>query len=198
MHQREEVLLQKLDEMPHTTLREAVAAADLARVEWLEELRAGRSVKIGEPRLSERDGWFVIQPGDDLLHWIGIKDRIIAECFAEGLALQAEEPLTHPAMLEIPIPAPAALEQWRKTVADFDKTNYEKSLEGAVDKLDRIIARAFKIPAEEVAFIKTEFQTDPMLRRVKPNLPFTDRRLVGLRKGLAASDRYDRAYKTRH
>ena len=59
------------------------------------------------------------------------------------------------------------------------------------------MAKAFKIPPDEVAFIKSEFQTDPMLRRVRPNLPFTDRRLVGLRQGLAASDRYEKAYKTR-
>ena len=60
-----------------------------------------------------------------------------------------------------------------------------------------IVAKAFKVPAEEVAFIKSEFQTDPMLRRVRPNLPFTGRRLIGLRKGLAASDRYEKAYRTR-
>jgi hypothetical protein len=41
-------------------------------------------------------------------------------------------------------------------------------------------------------------QNDPMLRRVRPNLPFAARRLVGLRKGLAESDRYNKAYKTRH
>ena len=70
-------------------------------------------------------------------------------------------------------------------------------MDGTLDKLDKMVANAFKLPAEEVAFIKSEFQTDPMLRRVRPNLPFTDRRLVGLRKGLAASDRYEKAYQTR-
>lgn len=101
-------------------------------------------------------------------------------------------------MVGIPIPTPATLKQWQQTVADFDKEIYEQSLDGALDKLDRIVAKAFKIPAHEVEFIKSEFQTDPMLRRVRPNLPFTDRRLVGLRKNLAASDRYQKAYKTRH
>ena len=90
------------------------------------------------------------------------------------------------------------MKPWQKTVADFDAKNYEQSLEGILDKLDQIVAKAFKLPADEVEFIKSEFQTDPMLRRVRPNLPFTDRRLVGLRKNLAASDRYEKAYKTRH
>jgi hypothetical protein len=100
-------------------------------------------------------------------------------------------------MVDIPIPTPDILKSWHQMVADFDQQNYEQSLEGILDKLDGIVAKAFKVPASEVAFIKSEFQTDPMLRRVRPNLPFTDRRLVGLRKNLAASDRYQKAYKTR-
>ena len=100
-------------------------------------------------------------------------------------------------MVDIPIPTPATLKQWQKTVTDFDAENYEKSLDGILDKLDKLVAKAFKLPASEVEFIKSEFQTDPMLRRVRPNLPFTDRRLRGLRKNLAASDRYKKAYKTR-
>jgi hypothetical protein len=89
------------------------------------------------------------------------------------------------------------LKQWQQTVADFDAKNYERSFAGILDKLDRIVAKAFKIPTGEVDFIKSEFQNDPMLRRVRPNLPFMDRHLIGLRKSLAASDRYQKAYKTR-
>jgi hypothetical protein len=146
----------------------------------------------------DRDGLFIVQPGDDLLHWIAINDETIARCFAEGLKLQTGESLSRHIMVGIPIPTPATLKAWQKTVAEFDAKNYEQSLDGTFDKLDKIVAKAFKIPVEEVAFIKSEFQSDPMLRRVRPNLPFTDRRLVGLRKGLAASDRYEKAYKTRH
>jgi hypothetical protein len=36
-----------------------------------------------------------------------------------------------------------------------------------------------------------------MLRRIRPNLPFARRHLVGLRQSLAASDRYEKACKTR-
>ena len=99
--------------------------------------------------------------------------------------------------MDIPIPTPETLKIWRQTVADFDRQNYGQSLEGILDKLDAIVAKAFQLPPAEVDFIKSEFETDPMLRRVRPNLPFTDRRLVGLRKNLAASDRYQKAYKTR-
>jgi len=197
LHQREDVLLGQLEAAAHTTLQEIVTDAAKARVDWSEEIEAGKSVKIGEPVLYERDGLFVIQPGDDLLHWIAVNDETIARCFLEGLKLQKEESLSFKVMLTIPIPAPATLRQWQQTVADFDAKNYEQSLGGILDKLDKIVAKAFKIPAAEVEFIKSEFQNDPMLRRVRPNLPFTDRRLVGLRKNLAASDRYQKAYKTR-
>jgi hypothetical protein len=44
-----------------------------------------------------------------------------------------------------------------------------------------------------------EHYTPPDIARyiVRPNLPFTDRRLVGQRKNLTASDRYQKAYRTR-
>ncbi|MGA2174933.1 MAG: N-6 DNA methylase [Verrucomicrobiota bacterium] len=198
LHQREDVLLEKLDVAAHTTLTEIVTDSAKAKVDWSEEVEAGKPVKIGDPIVYERDGLFVIQPGEDLLHWVAINDETIARCFAEGLKLRAEESLSRNVMVGIPIPTPATLKQWQQTVADFDRKNYERSLAGTLDKLDKIVAKAFKIPANEVEFIKTEFQADPMLRRVRPNLPFTDRRLVGLRKNLAASDRYQKAYKTRH
>ena len=198
LSQREEVLIAQLEAAAHTTLKEIVTDSAKAKVEWSEEIEAGKPVKIGGPVVYARDGLFVIQPADDLLNWIAINDETIARCFAEGLKLQTEKSIARNVMVGIPIPTPATLKQWQQTVADFDKEIYEQSLDGALDKLDRIVAKAFKIPAHEVEFIKSEFQTDPMLRRVRPNLPFTDRRLVGLRKNLAASDRYQKAYKTRH
>jgi len=197
LHQREQVLLEKLEAATHTTLKQIVTEAAQARVDWSEELGAGKPVKIGSPVIYERDGLFVIQPGEDLLHWIALNDETIARCFAEGLKLQTEELLSRNVQMDIPIPTPATLKQWQKTVAEFDAKNYEQSLDGILDKLDQLVAKAFKVPADEVGFIKSEFQTDPMLRRVRPNLPFTARRLVGLRQNLAASDRYEKAYQTR-
>ena len=67
-------------------------------------------MKIGSPIVYERDGLFVIQPGDDLLHWIAINDETIARCFAEGLKLQTGESLSRNVMVDIPIPTPATLE----------------------------------------------------------------------------------------
>ncbi len=197
LHQREEVLLEKLAASAHTTLEEIVTDSAKAKVDWSEEIQAGKPVKIGEPILYERDGLFVIQPGEDLLDWIALNDETIARCFVQGLQLQTDESLSRNVMVAIPIPTPSTLKQWQGIVSDFDAQNYEKSLDGTLDKLDRIVAKAFKIPAAEVEFIKSEFQNGPMLRRVRPNLPFTDRRLVGLRKNLAAPDRYEKAYKTR-
>ena len=197
LHQREEVLLGKLEATASITLKKIVTESAQAKVDWSEEIAAGKAVKVSHPVLYQREGLFVIQPGDDLLHWIAINDERIAQCFVEGLKLQTNESLSRNVMVDIPIPTPDILKSWHQMVADFDQQNYEQSLEGILDKLDGIVAKAFKVPASEVAFIKSEFQTDPMLRRVRPNLPFTDRRLVGLRKNLAASDRYQKAYKTR-
>ena len=190
-------MIQELLAGEHTSLKQLVIEAAQAKAEWSEELHAGKPVMIGAPVVYERDGQFVVQLGEDLLHWVAVNDETIARCFAEGLALQTAELLTRQEMVEMPIPTPPGLKKWRQAVAEFDKTNYEKSLAGCLDRLDQIVAKAFKVPPEEVALIQEEFQSDPMLRRVRPNLPFTDRQLRGLRKGLGASDRYQKAYKTR-
>jgi len=158
----------------------------------------GKAIEIGVPFLYKHEGQFVVQPTGDLLHWANVNDEAIAQAFAEGLKLQIEETLTRNEMIELPIPLPSELKKWREIVTEFDKTNYEKSLDGILDRLDGIVARVFKVPADDLDFIKTEFQSDPMLRRVRPNLPFTDRQVRGLRKGLGKSDRYTKAYKTRH
>jgi len=46
---------------------------------------------------------------------------------------------------------------------------YEQSLDGTLDKLDKVVAKAFKIPVEEVAFIKSEFKPTHAPSRA-PNL----------------------------
>ena len=93
LHHREAVLLEQLAESPHTSLKELVTDAAQAKVEWSEELMEGKAVKIGEPVVYDREGLFIVQPGDDLLHWIAINDETIARCFAESLKLHTEESL---------------------------------------------------------------------------------------------------------
>jgi hypothetical protein len=59
------------------------------------------------------------------------------------------------------------------------------------------VAAAYGLTQPEIEAIWRDFETDPMLRRVQPNLPFAQRRRLGLRTGLTASDRFTRAYRTR-
>ena len=66
-----------------------------------------------------------------------------------------------------------------------------------LDAVDACVAEAYALPQAELETIWREFETDPMLRRVQPNLPYAHRRRLGLRTGLAASDRFTRAYRTR-
>ncbi|MEO5958852.1 MAG: hypothetical protein ABIR80_07025, partial [Opitutaceae bacterium] len=199
LHRRTHILREKLASHAHTTLAKAVVTHPHASVEWSEDLLAGKRVAFGEPSCYARDeDWWVVLPDDDLTHWIAINDGTIAQAFAAGLALHADAaPLDRAKLLDLPIPAPDALGAWREVVEHFDAQDYAASLTGVIDRLDKIVARAFKISSEDLKFIKADFATDPMLRRVRANLPFTRRSIKGLREGLESGERYERAYKTR-
>jgi len=54
-------------------------------------------------------------------------------------------------------------------------------------------AAAYGLSQAEVEAVWRDFETDPMRRRVQPNLPCAHRR----RLGLTESDRFNRAYRTR-
>jgi len=70
-------------------------------------------------------------------------------------------------------------------------------VEEVLDAIDACVADAYGLSQADLETIWREFETDPMLRRVQPNLPFARRRRLGLRTGLTASDRFTRAYRTR-
>ena len=100
-------------------------------------------------------------------------------------------------MLDLPIPPPEALTAWRATAAQVTTQGGASAVEEVLDAVDACVAEAFALPQAELETIWSEFETDPMLRRVQPNLPFAHRRRLGLRTGLTASDRFTRAYRTR-
>ena len=55
LHRGEPVLLAKLEAAAHTTLKEIVTDSVRAKVDWSDELEAGKPVKVGRPVLYERE-----------------------------------------------------------------------------------------------------------------------------------------------
>lgn len=197
LHQTEQVLRDRLAMFGATTVRECLSAGVDLRVDWCPALQGSEACEIGVPVTTELDGQWIVQPGDDVGKWAAFNDRELAAAFVEGLLLHPGESLRLAALLDLPIPPPEALARWREIVAQLTGESGVSVLEEVLDAVDACVAEAYGLPQAELETVWREFETDPMLRRVQPNLPFAKRRRLGLRTGLTASDRFSRAYCTR-
>ena len=197
LHQTEQVLRDRLATFGATSVRECLRAGASLRVDWCPALQGSEACEIGVPVTTELEGQWIIQPGDDVEKWAAFNDRELAAAFVEGLLLHPGESLRLAAFLDLPIPPPVAVARWRETTAQLTGESGASALEEVLDAVDACVAEAYGLPQAELEAIWREFETDPMLRRVQPNLPFAKRRRLGLRTGLTASDRFTRAYRTR-
>ncbi len=197
LHQREDVLRQRLAAFSPTTVRECLQADAALRVDWSPALHAGEQCEAGDPQLTALDGQWRVQPGDDLDHFALFNDAALAAAFAEGLRLHPETGFRLARLLDLAIPAPAEAARWREEAARLSAESGAADIESTLDAVDACVAAAYGLTQEEVEAVWRDFETDPMLRRVQPNLPFAHRRRTGLRTGLTAGDRFTRAYRTR-
>ena len=197
LHQAEQILRDRLATFGPTTVRESLRADVNLRVDWCPALQGSEACEIGEPALTTLEGQWIVQPGDNVDKWAAFNDGELAAAFIEGLRLHPGESLRHAALLDLPIPPPQAVAEWRAIAAQLTAEGGASAVEEVLDAVDACVAEAFVLPQAELETIWGEFETDPMLRRVQPNLPFAHRRRLGLRTGLTASDRFTRAYRTR-
>ncbi len=196
-YKRLEALAERLQSAPHTNLHDVVTRHANARVDWSSELNAGKEITVRDPGLHAHDGAWMVRPTDDLADWIAITDRTVAEALLDGLRLQAGREIRRSEILSIPIPEPLTVAAWRADVDAFDLEDRQNSRNAILDEVDEIVARAFGLTQTELAFIHRDLVDDPCLRRIRPNLPFTERALRGMRTALTSSTRYDEAYTTR-
>ena len=198
LNQTERVLRERLTTFGATSVRECLRGDVDLRVDWCPALQGAEACEIGVPATTELDdGQWIVQPGDDVEKWAAFNNRELAEAFVEGLLLHPGESLRLAALLDLPIPPADALARWREIAAQLTGASGASALEEVLDAVDACVAEAYGMPQEELETVWREFETDPMLRRVQPNLPFAQRRRLGLRTGLTASDRFSRAYRTR-
>ena len=107
LHQREEVLRERLAAFGSTTVRQCLQADDALRVDWSPALHAGEQCEPSDPLLAAHEGQWRVQPGDDLDHFAIFNDAALAAAFAEGLRLHPETGFRLARLLDLPIPAPA-------------------------------------------------------------------------------------------
>jgi len=197
LHQAEQVLRTRLEAFGTTTVRASLARELDLRVDWSPALQGSEACEIGEPAVREFEGQWIVQAGDNVDKWAAFNDRDLAAAFVEGLLLRPGGSLRHGQLLDLLIPPPDKLDDWRTIAAQLTAESGASALEVVLDAVDACVAEAFSLPQAELETIWREFETDPMLRRVQPNLPYAKRRRLGIRTGLTASDRFTRAYRTR-
>jgi hypothetical protein len=197
LNQREEVLRQRLVTFGSTTVRQVLRTDESLRAEWSPALQSGDTCSPTVPQLAAAEGQWRVQPGDELDQWVLFNDETLAAAFAEGLALHPEQGFRLARLLDLPIPPPSEVPGWREEAARLSAENGATEIEEVLDEVDARVATAYHLTQEEVETIWSECDTDPMLRRVLPNLPYADRRRIGMRTGLTATDRFNRAYRTR-
>lgn len=197
LHQAEQVLRTRLEAFGSTSVRACLGRDVDLRVEWSPAMQGSEACEIGAPVVRECEGQWIVQPGDTVEKWAAFNDNALASAFVEGLLLRPGESLRHGLLLDLPIPSPTYLDDWREIAVQLTAESGAVAVDEVLDAVDACVAEAFSLPDDELATIWREFETDPMLRRVQPNLPFAKRRRLGLRTGLTASDRFTRAYKTR-
>jgi len=197
LNQTELVLRDRLVTFGATTVRQRLRANADLRVDWCPALQGNESSEVGVPETIAHEGEWIVQPGDEVDKWAAFNDRALAAAFAEGLVLHPGENLRLAALLDLPIPPPEGLARWREAAAQITGEGGASAVEKVLDAVDAYVADAYGLPRLDLETIWREFETDPMLRRVQPNLPFARRRRLGLRTGLTESDRFTRAYRTR-
>ena len=197
MNRTEHVLRERLTTFGPSSVRDCLRAGADLRVEWSPSLQGGQTGEIGEPVLTASDTLWRVSIGDDVDKWAIFNGRPLAEAFIEGLLLHPGGKLRLAALLDLPIPPPSEVASWRNIAAQMSAEGGVAALGEVLDAVDQCVAEAYGLPEVEMETIWREFETDPMLRRVQPNLPFAQRRRLGMRTGLTASDRFSRAYRTR-
>ena len=119
------------------------------------------------------------------------REALPADELRSAIGVEAAE--VHDALIEISLASGDPAE----VLTNIERGRARALAHGLVDAVDACVAEAYGLPQAELETVWREFETDPMLRRVQPNLPFAKRRRLGLRTGLTASDRFSRAYRTR-
>jgi hypothetical protein len=126
----------------------------------------------------------------DLLTYIDIEDRALAERLAAALGVQAD-PLKRRDILNLTIPRNAeALLRWKSIVEHFAQGAVLERFDEERAIIDRLVATALDLRNAHVRFIRADLQRDPVLRGLKPRLPGAEPRAQGLVQSLKTGARY--------
>lgn len=174
-----EVLFESFSEIQTETVLQKFERNSTLKIRW-----SGRDIEEGDDTT-----WYCIQTGMGLFDFFDINDSSIASQLEEVLPA-FKDSLTLETLRDIPLPTEDSIEQWHQIIAEWKAYNAEDKIKEYLDELDKIVARAFGLTDDELAFVKNEMKEDGLFSQLKYRLPFTNRKLRGLLLGLSNSERY--------
>jgi len=169
-------------------------------IEWPHSLsKATEHITIeaqGGPRNASANQSNTIALGRDLFSVIGFEADVesdakdVARRASIGLLFHEGAQVTRDELLAMPVPEREEIESWITAYEMSGPARASKALIDIQHRIDKCVAGAFGISAEDLEFIQDEMATDPYLMNIKPKLPYTGTTKRGLNASLQSADRY--------
>jgi hypothetical protein len=136
--------------------------------------------------------WTRVQLGADLFHFVDVSDAATAGEIARILAVDPNQPAAQRDILRLRLPKSGSVEKYETAINDFLNGRDKQDVAAAIDKLDQLVADAFSLTPDDIAFMRRDLTTDPLFKLLHPGHPFEQRTFRGLLENLARADRYTR------
>jgi len=186
-------VLRALEELHLATLKARMKQDKATRIEFGENFDvSGYEAEITSPHVAGEDGVSMrLDISDDLLDWVELNRRDLAEGLLRALRVHEGVQLGRTAILGLGIPiSKAEVEVWDAVLDQYSPNAVIDAQRAVLHDLNSVVARALGLTAEELTFIERDCSEDSFVKKIKPRYPGSITRKQGFRTGLDASSRY--------
>jgi hypothetical protein len=192
-YQVRESLRDALSDLNLPTLKSHLRDDKDARIFWSECFdHPEYEVEVTIARVEERKPDEVqVSFSDDILEWVELTRRDLADGLAIALLQKEGETLTKGNILNLPIPVSTTERiNWEKVIQEHQEAKLEADMAAKLNELDQLVGKALGLNTTDISFIQDELHNDPFLKGIRPRYPGTVTRKQGFRTGLDSSERY--------
>jgi hypothetical protein len=196
LHNRNAALQAALAALPHQTFTDSAKGQ---RITWAEALQDGKSVDIDSPALmsrsiapvsTEEGGGWRVQLNSDLFAYVIISDESLAQRLNTVLTAWHGETVSTMELFKLKIPTAESAADFEAQVHAYDAGGSGAAIDTLIDEIDTMVGTAFGLSTDEIASVQLDMRSDPFLRKIRPNLPFTGKKHRGSSTALASAQRY--------
>jgi type I restriction-modification system DNA methylase subunit len=193
IYNRSDYLAHHLKEIGSISFKDACLSATDVRINWQGALLTEKdsiTIYSGVPSLV--DSFWRVPLSDNLFDALEINNAELAQRFAIGLSIYDGVSLSKKEIRYLPIPENTeAFAKMTTIQTDYDANTGAFTINKTIEKIDNIVGAVFGLTTAEIDFIRMEMTSDPLLKKILPNLPFAGRKKRGLLGGLDSATRYN-------